>query len=342
MGATERAENSSLTKRLFSEFYRFTFFQAVTLLEHATGKDARLGSALSPTGEAVRFAVKPGFAFPPSDISKLEKNRGEAPHRLEVSFLGLIGPSGILPRWYNELAMERLSQKDTAFTAFLDIFHHRLISLFYLAWKKYRFEISYSPDVTDRFSRYLRSIIGHGANSAAGRLGIPDEAVLFHSGLLSRQVPTASALEAIVSCHFGIRARVEQLIHRFITLDPEERTALGKANYRLGLDAVCGSRVQDIQSMFRLNLGPMSLEAYNRFLPVGECIRPLISMVRYVVGIEYELEIRVILQPASAPPCILGAKGGMAPRLGWSTWITSPGSPISADICTTFREADVA
>jgi type VI secretion system protein ImpH len=49
------------------------------------------------------------------------------------------GPSGVLPYNYTELVIDRLRNKDRALAEFLDIFHHRMISLFYQAWEKYRF-----------------------------------------------------------------------------------------------------------------------------------------------------------------------------------------------------------
>ena len=69
--------------------------------------------------------------------------------------------------------MERVRQKDFSLTSFLDIFHHRLISLFYLAWKKHRFPENYLPGAQDRLSQYLLSLIGLGTPGLAGRLGLP-------------------------------------------------------------------------------------------------------------------------------------------------------------------------
>ena len=55
--------------------------------------------------------------------------------RMVINFMGLVGPSGVLPLYYTELIVERIRQKDRAMLNFLDIFHHRMTSLFYQAWE---------------------------------------------------------------------------------------------------------------------------------------------------------------------------------------------------------------
>ena len=58
----------------------------------------------------------------------------------------------------------------------------------------------------------------------------------------------------------------------------------------------------------------MSLEEFLRFLPSGDLLNPIFSFVRYMVGIEYEFEVRVLLKRDEVPSCILGAKiAGSAP-----------------------------
>ncbi len=71
MASQERQSHTSIKDRLFEEFYRFSFFKAVHLLEALLPKRRPLGRTLAPSEEAVRFSVKPGSIFPPSDISDL-------------------------------------------------------------------------------------------------------------------------------------------------------------------------------------------------------------------------------------------------------------------------------
>lgn len=336
----KNAVEETLIARLFREPYRFSFFRAVNLLEALSPRRKRLGDALTPDEEAVRFQVKPGFGFPASDISALESVDGDGSPRMAVTFIGLVGPNGILPDWYNEMALERNRQKDFTVTAFYDMFHHRLIALFYLAWKKYRFPENYLAGAKDRLSRHLFSLIGLGTPGLSGRMGLPEESLLFYSGLLSRTVPSALAIEATVEYLSGVRAWVEQFINRMLPLGVEDQTQVGAANSRLGEDTVCGSFVWENQTKFRVNLGPMHYRQFLDFIPTGKLLRPIFGLVRYQVGIEFEFEIRVHLKREEVPGCVLGSTAPSAARLGWSTWTKHPDFVHETDPYITFPDPE--
>jgi type VI secretion system protein ImpH len=93
----KRKPGTPLKNRLFEEFYGFSFFKAVNLLELLSPDKKPLGQTLVPSEEAVKFSVRPGFTFPPSDISSLEQGDEKSPANMAVTFMGLIGPYGVLP-----------------------------------------------------------------------------------------------------------------------------------------------------------------------------------------------------------------------------------------------------
>ncbi|HSB71546.1 MAG TPA: type VI secretion system baseplate subunit TssG [Candidatus Methylomirabilis sp.] len=330
MATQERQPRSAVSEALDREPCGFSFFQAVRLLEELTPGVKPLGEATRPREEAVNFCVRPGFAFPPSDIAGLTKEREGGPARMEVAFLGLIGPSGVLPHWYNELARERNRQKDFSLTAYLDIFHHRLLSLFYLAWKRNRFDATYRPECRDRLSRCLLSLLGLGTPGLTERLGAHEEDLIFYGGLLSRTIPSAAALERVIGYFSGTQTRVEQFLPRRIRISPEDQTQFGVANSRLGMDALCGSWVWDRQSAFRVHLGPMGYGQFVGLLPTGSMSRSVFSITRYATGIQYDCDLRVILRRTEVPPCVLGSQEPR-PLLGWSTWVSAPGFEHTED-----------
>lgn len=323
--------------RLFREFHRFSFFQAVHLLESLSPGREPLGTGLAPNREAVRFTVKPSLAFPAAEIAGLVDNGAEKPSDMAVTFLGLIGPSGVLPYWYTELALERLKQKDSSLAAFLDIFHHRLVTLFYLAWKKQRFPENYAPGGRDRLTGYLLSLCGLGTEGLSGKIGLSPESLAFYTGLFSTMPPTAVGIESSVSYLSGVRAEVVELIERIIPLSDEDHTRLGAANARLGEDAVCGGYVWDCQTKFLVKLGPMGYDDFVRFLPGGAMLKPIFSLVRYRVGMEYEFDLKVVLDRDEVPPCTLGGDS----RLGMTSWLLGPGTRPEQDVSITIGEDQV-
>lgn len=342
MVSEKRQSNNSLKDRLLKEYYSFSFFKAVDLLESLFPDKKPLGQTLAPREEAVRFSSKTGLSFPPSDISKIEHGDEEKPVNMEVTFMGLVGPSGVLPHWYNEQVMERIRQKDYGLRAFYDIFNHRLISLFYLAWKKYRLPVNYLPGANDRISSYFLSLIGLGTPRLVEEIGLPEKSLVYlYSGLLSRTVTSSVTIEATMEYFTGTSVQVQQFIERIIPISPEDQTQVGRANGKLGIDTVCGSYIWENQTKFCVNLGPMGYNDFLRFLPAGEMLRPAFSLVRYMVGIEFEFDISLILKREEIPSCILGKEAPASPWLGWSTWIKSPGAIQREDPYVTFQGIDL-
>lgn len=341
MAPKKRQPDPGIETQLYESFFEFSFFKAVELLEKFAPEKKSIGQALKPDEEAVRFSVPPGFCFPASDIAGLEKDESSGQTQMDVAFMGLIGPSGLLPNWYNELALERKKKKDDTFVEFLNIFHHRLISLFYLAWKKQRFPENYQPGAGDRLSRYLLSLAGLGTSGMVGMLGLPRESLTFYSGLLSLPTASAAGIEAAIEYFSGAPTQVDQFIERDIPLDEEDCTSLGSAHGSLGKDAVCGNMVKECLTKFRVNIGPMGFTRYNKFMPGGDLLLPVFSLIRYMVGIEFEFELRVILDKRQIPECVLGRTGLNKPKLGWTTWSSSQGHNFEADPYITFQENDL-
>lgn len=315
-------------KPFLNASHRYQFFQAVHLLERMHPADKGVGEALSPGEEKIRFSARKGFSFPASEISEVKEEDGSLD--MEVAFMGVIGPCGVLPNWYHELLLERLKAKDYAMAGFYDLFHHRLISLFYRAWKRNNLSAQKQHDNGDGFSVYLLSLIGLGMAGQRGSLGPSEQTLLLCSGEVSRQIPSASTIEKVVQQHFGIAAQVEQFVLRAVELELPDRTALGEANSRLGLDTVCGARICDRQSTFRLCLGPMSYRDFSAFLS-GRKLGALVSLTRFMAGLEYEFEVRLSLKREEVPSCRLGGTTAGSPRLGCSTWIQAPGTILDAD-----------
>jgi len=303
---------------------RFEFFQAVRLLLRFSGSGNPVGRFVNPEDEAIRFAVEPSLAFPPGNIDEIAWDGGIA--RMNITFMGLTGPAGVLPRCYSALLLSRLRERDRTLKDFLDLLNHRFISLFYRAWEKYRFGVTYEREGANKVSRYLTCLIGLGTPELDGLLAIPADRLLFYAGLLGMQPRSATALEQFLEDYFDVPVEVEQFIGVWRPLDAEDQCCFGEGDSyseQLGVAAVAGDALWDPQSRIRLKLGPLNEDQYLSFLPSGSAWEPLRELTRFFCGPSLEVETQLILDRDEVPCCNLGRDDRAGPRLGWFTWIRS-------------------
>lgn len=315
-------------RRLFDEGYRFDFFQAVRVLERVYPHRRPVGGDASPQAEIAHFRTHISLDFPPSAIHKVKAPEASgAPAEVSVTFMGLAGRLGVLPRHYTELILARSRQRDETLRAFLDLFNHRLIAFLYRAWEKHHFPVPYeraarSPGSRrDLFSQGLLALVGIGTKGLLERLDVHDRALMFYAGFLSRRCRSASALEGLLRDYFQVPASVIQLTGKWLPIPEGNRTRLGRASNQLGGDAIAGSRVWDPHAKFTVKIGPVGFESFCQFLPPGDAFRPLCQLTGLFAGEEFDFDVQLVLRAADVPQCRLGGSGGAASRLGWSTWL---------------------
>jgi type VI secretion system protein ImpH len=320
-------ENSSIGYMLVEHLLHttpqeFDFFQIVRLLERIYPDRAPVGTFAAPSKEVARFTAHNATGFPASRVQDILWPV-TGPPALVVNFFGLTGPSGVLPLYYTQLVMERMRAKDHVLRHFFDLFNHRMISLFYTAWEKYRFTVAYERGERDRFSHHLLDLVGLGTVGLEDRQRVQDDSLIYYCGLLAPHTRSALGLRQIVSDYFDVPVAVEQFVGAWHRLDRETQCLFDKANTyseQLGVGAIVGDEIWDQQSGVRLRIGPMPLVRYLDFLPIGTAYRPLQALTRLYSGGEIDFEVQLVLEREQVPPCDLGSSGDAAPMLGWTSW----------------------
>jgi type VI secretion system protein ImpH len=243
---------------------------------------------------------------------------------MKVNFMGLTGPEGVLPLYYTSLVAERMRANDFSPSDFFDIFNHRIISLFYLAWEKYRFSVAYEREGLDPFSHHLMDLIGIGTPALQNRLPVLDDSLLYYSGLLAQRPRSATSLRDLLADYFEVPVEVEQFAGGWYPLDRNTQTVLEggfSESEELGVGAVVGDEVWDQTARVRIRIGPLSLQQYQDFLPQGSAFPALRALTNFFSNGEFDFEIQLILDRRDVPPCELGAEGENVPQLGWHTYI---------------------
>jgi type VI secretion system protein ImpH len=240
------------------------------------------------------------------------------------------------------------------------LFDHRVVSLFYRAWEKYRFWAPYERGEAfrrepDTFTNSVFSLIGLGSPNLRGRLRvaertgneeqpervlarIDDLGLLYYAGLFAQRPRSAIGLEAVLGDFFELPAAVRQFQGQWLLLDKSDQTCLG-GHGSLGVDAVAGDRVFDVQTKFRVRLGPLKLRRFEEFLPDHsptprrKSLFLLAQLVRLYVGPELDFDVQLVLDAAETPASKLGG-AGFGSRLGWNTWLLSQPRKIDAEDAT--------
>src|SRR5580692_8007545 len=286
-----------LHERLFEVPFEFEFFQAVRLLHLILNDRGGVGRIAKPEEEPVRFKVRQSLDFAPSSLHSLSAETD--PPEMTVAFLGLTGIQGVLPHHYTEHILARAQSRDFAMAEFLDLFNHRIISLFYRAWEKHRLpvrlQLASAHKEVDEFTQYLFDWIGMGTAGLRERMAFVDQALLRYAGLIGQKPACAAALEGILRDYFGVSVEIQEFTGAWYVLASEDQCNLEERDLKnaLGEGALAGDAVWDPQARFRIRLGPLELAQFVGFLPDGGGIEGLRDLVRFYVGPVLQFDVQL-------------------------------------------------
>lgn len=304
----------------------FDWLDALRRIECVYDDRPRLGRSIRPADDPVRLAHTPSLGFAPRSVDRVENDGGKP--RVHSLVLGLWGPNGALPLHLTEYVLEReRTARDRTFTAFADIFHHRMLSLFYRAWADSQPTVQMDRPAEDAFAHYLGALIGIDSPALADRDALPDRFRRYMAGRVLAQARNAEGLVAFLAAYFAVPVQLEEFVVAWLALPEDGRLRLGGGMATLGTAAVLGAAVRDAQHRLRLRIGPVGLADYRRFQPGGEALRELVAAVRYYAGDEKDWDVQLILRRDEVPLTHMGRAG----RLGLSAWMGRFAGPGDAD-----------
>lgn len=304
----------------------FDFYQVLRRLESLycdRPERPRFGSASRPADEPIRLGQEPSLAFAPRVLAGVAPGKNGAPPRLSINFFGLLGPNGPMPLHITEYARERERHvEDSTMARFFDLFHHRMMLLFYRVWATAQPTVGHDHPASNRFITYIGAMAGLGMPSLRGRDEMPDAAKYFYAGHLSGQTRHAEGLESMIHGFFEMPTRVEPFMGSWLEIPIGHQWRLGTRGPQggaLGGSTIAGRQVWSRQQKFRVTLGPLSRGQFQRMLPGGQSLKKLTALVRNYAGDEHLWDLRLILDEQTEEACRLGRS-----RLGWTSWLGKP------------------
>jgi type VI secretion system protein ImpH len=329
----KRPAKPTAEQRLLAQGQRYNFFVSVGMLERITPHAVRVGGEGPYNREAIRFRHDHDLTFAAGEIARIEQVRVpqgsehvlEKPrmrYEITTAFLGLTGAMTPMPLYI----AEEVCQEDEGARVkrdFLDLFHHRLVSLVYRIGTKFDFAREYTHESDDAWSRRMLAMAGLDAYEKWRPRHLSRRQLLRLSPLLASKVRSAHTLALAVEdvtadALQDAGVHVVQFTGDWTLLDPEQRISLGLANSELGINAVLGVECFHRAGKATIVIGPLR-DNFRRFLADGDMFPAICELVGMLSPepIEYELDLVLV----DRPPFLLGKKEGG--RVGFDSWLSS-------------------
>lgn len=326
---------NALLTALTEQPYRFGFYQTLRNLEQLTPDNPRLGDSQQPNHDCIRLGQKPSSLFAPSTLAECYTDKQLA--YLNVYFFGLFGTNGPLPLHLTEFAHSRSHNlHDKTMIDFLNIFHHRFLSLFYRAWANKEPTVHYDRPDSDRFHTYVGALFGIGSPALKNCDEMPDNSKLHFAGYLSSSPHHTFGLVSILRAFFKVPVNIQEYIGEWLKIPKESQTRLGqnKSSGMLGQSTMLGQLNWQRQYKFRLLIGAMPLSDYEALFPKQPTLFLLASIIKNYIGHDLNWEVKLILKKEERPQATLGEYG----QLGLSTWLTNKPTEHDISDLTLFAE----
>jgi type VI secretion system protein ImpH len=128
---------------------------------------------------------------------------------------------------------------------------------------------------------------------------------------------------ALLSDFFQVPVHLEEFVGSWLELEPDDRWQMGRGQGGLGQNTSLGEKVWSRSAKFRLRIGPLSLQDYERLLPGGAALARLRAIVRNYLGDFLDWDVNLVLAGDAVPRASLGG----TTRLGHTSWIRSRPDP---------------
>lgn len=329
---TPERDRARLLKALLELGPRGRFLPTVDLLERLFPTAARVGGEGPPRQEALRFRSDPSLGFAAGDIRRTRVVRVpggalEPPRHVvevEATFLGLTGSSSPLPNHILEQVLQD-DADDGLKRDFLDVFHHRLISLLYRGVARGSLPREHTARTTSVWIKRALTLGGIDAYDVPVARKVPTATVLQMLPLLVGRARGARALRTAIrhvlspALGPGTTVDIVENVQGWLDIAPAERLALGRANHALGRTTHLGARAPERSGKFAIRVGPLRMADYRRFLPGGDQLPLLREAVQLMTRNAVDFDVQLVVGSDAAPAFTLSASSPGS--LGRTTWL---------------------
>lgn len=299
------------------------FFRFCELLEQSAPGRPPLGTTDSPADEPIRFRSKWGLGFPGREIDAVENDPDDAslPPTVRTTFLGLYGVDARMPSYFiDTIAQNHEGAEPLA--AFLDVFHHRVVTQFYRVWRKYRYPVGFRRDGTDPVSTYLLSLAGLGLGEPALAQTVGPRKLLSMLGLVNQKTRTAEGLAGVLQHAVPDAVITVEEFHP-IWVDVENTEPMPLGEY-----CVLGGGFFDCGNCVEVKIEPAVAATVRSLMPGQPMHEAVMQLLRFYLGYEAQAVITMHVSPELMPAPVLEPDTA---SLGYTTLLPRNDTAVSAN-----------
>ncbi len=281
------------------------FFELLRSIEQLRPDLPKIGTARTPEEEAVRLGQTPYLNFPKTTLSAIAtESRRDKLYTILVYFMGFCGVNGPLPLETTHYIHQRANNyNDHSLRKFLDIFNHRLISLFYRAFAANEFAVNFDRKEADETCAVIEALSGCGATG-----DLPPYTSLSLLPFLMNKNRSAKGLKYALYSFFGLHFEVKEHEESIGLIPKEARCRLGICNTTLGTDAQLGRHYYTCTKAVTLTLGTVDYAQALNFMPGGQSFKEMSSLLRLYLQQPLTVFFDVIIKADTIPRMYLGKR----------------------------------
>lgn len=316
---------------LLDDARRTSFFQLVSMIERMTTGSVRVGEDGPPEAEVVRFRHDPNFSFSAGDIqSAIIKDIPIEPDdplrrtrpivEIMTTFLGLTGAVSPLPLYIAEEVLHE-DDENPVKKDFLDVFHHRLVSILYRVVSRYSPAKVHRSKGQDVWLSRMLSLAGIDSDQSGGC--IPSKDLLQLVPIMARRGrgvrSLMMALNLVLREHIDEQTKItiSEFAGEWVSVHKGQLFKLGQANHVLGNNTMVGVQVFERSGRFLVSIGPLGRQGRLEFTGNGLGIRKLRECVSLVLTEPIDYDVELNFTPDATRPFRLSTQEPS--RLGKST-----------------------
>lgn len=324
MSSEREVEIEALTIRAS----RIEFVTLVEHLEHLFGEHPAVGTAARVEDEPLRFRHDASLIFHSSDVVRL-RFLASGRYELTTTFLGATGSVSPLATFFTEDLLRADAQDGAQLGAFYDLFHHRLLALFYRAKQRGRPAFRRSALGTDATTRRAAAFVGLPA--ARSHEPVSPTKLLGRARTFATRPGSLPALQSALDLAFpGIPIHLVDFVPRPMQVGASHRLRVGRSNHQLGHSARLGRSLTGPAEALRICVGPVDRATFDAFLVGGIEHTRVRELVDQVSGGLHHFELELATHPGEELRAQLGGGGSRATALGRDALVrrTSTTTPL--------------